>query len=492
MKCLICDENFDLGKRLSDHVKKTHGLNSEEYTVKFLLGGSRPACPSCGGQTRYTAFSFKRYCADCKSVAAVEGGRRGGKAPAWNRGQTRETDERIARHAQAATGEGNPFFGRRHSFTSLERMRASRRITPEQLAERVSSRADGSLEVDYGDYTSRQLQYHTFRCAECGETSEKTLQAFERGSLCMRCHPSSTSRAEIEIGDFVRDCGYEVSRNNRRFIAPKEIDVLVESRGFALEYEGLFWHSEESGKSPRAHLHKTQECARRDVILLRVYADQWRDRRPVVESMIRHRLGCTSRRIHARKCSVVDVSSKEAMQFMAVSHLYGHTVHRRAFGLMHDGELVSVVTLRVPRQRGHRTQGLVEIARFASALNTVVSGGFQRILPHVRKWASQSGFKGIISYADLDTGTGGVYQKAGFQVAGETGPAYWYTNGTSRIDRFKFRAQGERSERDVARDARVYRIYGAGSRILVMQFPAAGAAAPPPACSSPRRSRRSL
>jgi hypothetical protein len=177
---------------------------------------------------------------------------------------------------------------------------------------------------------------------------------------------------------------------------------------------------------------------------------------------------------------------------MAVSHLYGHTVHRRAFGLMHDGELVSVVTLRVPRQRGHRTQGLVEIARFASALNTVVCGGFQRILPHVRKLASQSGFKGIISYADLDTGTGGVYQKAGFQVAGETGPAYWYTNGTSRIDRFKFRAQGERSERDVARDARVYRIYGAGSRILVMQFPAAGAAAPPPACSSPRRSRRSL
>ena len=47
-----------------------------------------------------------------------------------------------------------------------------------------------------------------------------------------------------------------------------------------------------------------------------------------------------------------------------------------------------------------------------SCLTIGVSGGFQRILPHVRKWASQSGFKGIISYADLDTGTGGVYQNS--------------------------------------------------------------------------------
>lgn len=470
MKCLICDANFDLGKRLSDHIKKSHEMSSEEYTIKRLLGGVRPTCPSCCGQTRYVAFSFKRYCSDCKSVAAAVGGRKGGQAPAWNRGQTKETDQRVAKAAERVTGERNPFFGRRHSFQSLQRMSASRRITPNQLSDRISSRSDGTLEVSYEDYTSRQRQYHTFRCSKCGEAAEKTLQAFERGSLCMRCHPTSTSRAEIEIGDFVRDCGYEVARNNRRFIAPKEIDVLVEDRGFALEYEGLYWHSEESGKSPRAHLHKTQECAKRDVSLLRVYADQWRDRRPTVESMIRHRLGVTQRRVHARKCSVVEVSTKDAMLFMERNHLYGHTVHRHAFGLMREGELVSVVTLRVPRQRSHRAQGLVEIARFASSLNTVVSGGFQRLLPHVVKWAREGGFKGVISYADMDTGTGGVYQGAGFRVVGETGPAYWYTNGVDRFDRFRYRANGKKPERDVATEAGVYRIYGAGSRIHTLLF----------------------
>jgi hypothetical protein len=470
MKCLICDSKFDAGKRLSDHIKRDHGLSGEAYTVRCLYGGTRPTCPSCGGVTRYTSFSFKRYCSDCKGIAAVEGGRRGGKAPAWNKGATKETDDRVSKMAARVAGEGNPFYGKRHTFTSIERMRVSKRITPEQLSARIASRSDGTLEVDYEDYTSRQRQYLTFRCAKCGETAEKTLQAFERGSLCMRCHPSSTSRAEIEIGDFIRDCGYAVSRNNRQFIAPKEIDVLVEERGFALEYEGLFWHSDENGKSPNAHLHKTRECAKRDVALLRIYSDQWRSKRPIVESMIRHRLGATKCRVHARKCSVVDISPRKAAQFMNDSHLYGHTVHKRAFGLEHLGEIVSVVTLRVPRQKAHRAQGLVEIARFASCLDTFVVGGFQRLLPHVVRWADVMGFKGIISYADMDTGSGNVYLLAGFDLAGETGPSYWYTNGVDRFDRFRYRAKPGKSERDVAKESGVYRIYGAGSKILTLTF----------------------
>jgi len=152
------------------------------------------------------------------------------------------------------------------------------------------------------------------------------------------------------------------------------------------------------------------------------------------------------------------------------SHIYGHTVHKRAFGLEHLGEIVSVVTLRVPRQKTHRAQGLVEIARFASCLDTFVVGGFQRLLPHIVRWAEEMGFKGIISYADMDTGSGNVYLLAGFDLAGETGPSYWYTNGVDRFDRFRYRAKPGKSERDVAKESGVYRIYGAGSKILTLTF----------------------
>jgi len=146
MKCLICDIKFDAGKRLSDHIKREHDLSGEAYTIKCHYGGERPSCPSCGGETRYASFSFKRYCSDCKGIAAAVGGKKGGQAPAWNRGQTKETDQRVAKAAERVTGEGNPFFGRRHSFPSLQRMRASRRTATSQLSDRISSRTDGTLE----------------------------------------------------------------------------------------------------------------------------------------------------------------------------------------------------------------------------------------------------------------------------------------------------------------------------------------------------------
>ena len=470
MVCGVCGGGFETGKRLSDHIKKAHSLRGEEYTIQCCYGGVRPTCVSCGAMTRYTSFSFREHCVGCKDVAAASGGRRGGKAPAWNRGKTKETDDRIQQQAAMFTGTGNPFFGRRHSQTSIERIRVGKRITPQQLSERITSRPGLTSDVNYSEYTSRQRQYLPFRCDVCGVTSEKTLQAFERGSLCGRCHPNSSSQAELEIGDFIQALGFEVSRNNRRVISPKEIDVLVAERSFGLEYEGLFWHSEAGGKTPSAHLHKTRECERMGIALLRVYADQWRTKRPIVESMVRHRLGLSKHRIHGRQCTVAEVSGKTAARFMDRSHMYGSTAAGKAFGLTHDGALVAVVTLRVPRQRRHREMGLVEIARFASAPNTVVLGGFQKLLPHAVEWARGREFSGMISYADLDTGTGGVYLKAGFELMGETGPSYWYTNGVDRLDRFKYRAKQGRSEREVAGESGVYRIYGAGSRIFTRKF----------------------
>ena len=115
---------------------------------------------------------------------------------------------------------------------------------------------------------------------------------------------------------------------------------------------------------------------------------------------------------------------------------------------------------------GNRQSMSVEVCRFASSWDTIIVGGFSKILKRIKLWAVDAGFKQILTYADLDTGTGGVYEQAGFQFIGETGPSYWYTDGQRRFDRFKFRASGGKTERQVAEDAGVVRIYGAGSRIF--------------------------
>ncbi len=51
-----------------------------------------------------------------------------------------------------------------------------------------------------------------------------------------------------------------------------------------------------------------------------------------------------------------------------------------------------------------------------------------------------------------------------------TGIDYWYTDCTERFDRFAFRATAGKSEREIAIERNVTKIYGAGSYIFAMDF----------------------
>jgi len=107
--CLICDFT-GRGKLFSNHIRKEHGLKSKEYTIIHLYDNKKPKCLECGDETRYVAFGFKRYCKKHALFAEKEGGKKGGKAPAWSKGFTKETDERVMKFADKLSGKGNPFY----------------------------------------------------------------------------------------------------------------------------------------------------------------------------------------------------------------------------------------------------------------------------------------------------------------------------------------------------------------------------------------------
>jgi len=70
----------------------------------------------------------------------------------------------------------------------------------------------------------------------------------------------------------------------------------------------------------------------------------------------------------------------------------------------------------------------------------------------------------------LRFGTGEVYSKNHFQFVGTTDVDYWYTNGKQRYNRFKYRAKNGKSEKHIAEESNVKRIYGCGSNIYLYQL----------------------
>ena len=302
MQCKLCDYQNDNLKRFSDHIRTSHGLSSEDYTIKVFHTGVRPTCSHCGGDVRYVSFSFKKYCKDHARLAMKEGGARGGQAEAWNKGKDKTTDTRIAVQSAKVTGSGNHFYGRQHTQETLQKISMSKTLATMTLEERIIQRSgEFKLLTPLEEYRSRQQQYLLFECVKCGESQPKTLQAFERGSRCYKCYPIGKSNRELSVFDYVKTLTPDAISGDKHILSPKEIDIYVPSKLFGIECHGLYWHSEagkpEEDFDKNAHQAKSQLAIEKGVNLLQIFEDEWRDKRPIVESMISHRLG-----LHNIKC----------------------------------------------------------------------------------------------------------------------------------------------------------------------------------------------
>lgn len=458
MKCQLCDFEGE-GKNFSNHLQKVHKLKSKEYTKQYICKDYN-GCLNCGKETRYVAYTFKKYCKDCAKIGMSVGGRKGGKHEAWNKGKTKETDCRI----KGNSGKDNPFWGKNHSEETLNRISLTKRLGGKEVLERILKRnKEFEILTPVDEYFSRQRQYLDFKCKKCGFECKKTLQAFERGSLCPKCYPVTRSKAEIEIYEYIVNLRIvDVLSNDRNLIKPKEIDILSKQNNFGIEFNGLYWHSDVIDKTTKYDLlNKTKLCKDLGVKLMHIYSDEWEYKKNICKSMIKNRLGLCNK-IFARKCKLKEIDKKDFSSFMNDNHISGSVNSSVRLGLYFNEELILAIGFRKPRQK--KWNGYYEISRFATKLDYVVVGGLSKLLKFFKNQVSSK----IMTYADRRFGEGLGYKKVGFKYYGDSGIDYWYSDGRNRYDRFIIKTDDKMTEREKAADMGLYKVWGCGSNIWVL------------------------
>lgn len=300
----------------------------------------------------------------------------------------------------------------------------------------------------------------------------------KNGSGCHKCGFFGPSQPELEIGEFIRGLGVEYLEGDREVIKPQELDIYIPDRRLAIEYNGLYYHSEKFVDS-RYHLDKTEKCLAKGIDLIQIFEDEWacENKREIVKSIIASRLGKYKRKLYARNTVKVEISAKEAKSFLEANHLQGFAASKKYYGLKtKNGELVSVMLLTEPRKGitvSKNTYDL-ELVRFASLLNTQVVGGFSKLLTF-------AGSKSVVTYCDRRVFNAMGYEAVGFERLRNNPPEYYYTltkrDRQSRLGFQKKHLAGklpkydpDKTERENMRDNGYLRVYGCGTTTLVYNF----------------------
>jgi len=257
---------------------------------------------------------------------------------------------------------------------------------------------------------------------------------------CAKC-PCSQSKGELEVYEFIKEYFPTATSGDRSIIPPLELDIVVPDKKIAIEYNGLYWHSDKIEKDTMSHLTKLDLCNKIGYRLITIFEDEWLNRKDIVRDILLNILGCRkANRIYARKCEVKNISQESASAFCSINHLQGYVNASIRLGAFFNNELVAVMTFSKPNLSRNikNVDNMYELSRFCTKVGCSVIGVASKLFNY---FINNYSFNEIVSYSDRRWFTGGLYEKLGFSFIHISPPSYWYVrnNNIVRHHRFNFR-----------------------------------------------------
>ena len=236
---------------------------------------------------------------------------------------------------------------------------------------------------------------------------------------------------ELEIANWLDELKI-IHQKDRLLCKPKELDFYLPDYNLAIEYDGLYWHTESNGKNNNYHFYKTKQCEEKNIQLIHIFEDEWVNKKEICKSIIKGYLNKQDQIIPARKCKFEEIPNKNLREFLNQNHLQGWCKANKAVVLKYDNEIIAAMTFGKPR---YNKSIEWELIRLAFKTNTKIIGGTEKLWAYfIKKYNPIS----VVSYCDRRWFTGKVYQKLGFTRKEEAKPTYWYVNDDVREHRSKY------------------------------------------------------
>lgn len=259
---------------------------------------------------------------------------------------------------------------------------------------------------------------------ELGVTYRAVYLWYQKFDIDIIYHQTNYSNLQKEIYDYVSTIADNISINNRNIIFPKELDIFVEDKNFAIELNGCYWHAED----PKRHIEKTILCQNKNIKLIQFWDIEWIHKKEICKSIIKTNLGVNDV-VYARKCVVNDVDDLSYKNFLETNHIQGYVPAKIVKGLYYNDELVALISFGKPRFNKNYEW---ELLRYCNKLGTNVVGGFSKLF-------KQCDLNNIISYSDKRLFTGDIYKNNKFLYLNDSPPNFFFYKGGATLSRMNCR-----------------------------------------------------
>ena len=356
--------------------------------------------------------------------------------------------------------------------------------TKEKLSHKYDSYIQQAKKIHGSDYEyvcvyeDNETKYIKYNCKVHGEIGQRLADHIYRGSKCPLCAPNSPknlnneqiideykngisavniaqnhnvsygtiyrileknniprdntysyfeSQSELNIVKFCKTICSDVITRTKSIINPYELDIYIPSHKFAIEFNGVYWHSEQY-RDKDYHYKKYLACKEKGIFLFQIWEDDYNRNPELIHKMIAHKLGVSKeQRVYARKCEVRELSKNDVFDFYEQNHLQGFTTATHHIGLFYNDELVAVCSFK-------NTQYGIDLVRFSTTYHVI--GGFTKLLKHFIKTYQPSN---LYTFSDNCYSDGRLYESNGFVVDKHLPPDYKYVVNNQREHKFKYR-----------------------------------------------------
>jgi len=265
---------------------------------------------------------------------------------------------------------------------------------------------------------------------------------------------------EKEIKEYIKTLNIVFEENNRK-ILNNEIDIYIPDHKLAIEFDGLYWHSE-LFKDKNYHLNKTEKCEKQGIELIHIFEDEWLYKKEIVKNIIKSKLGLINNKINASDCEIKEINDNKLIRnFLENNHINGYIGSEFKIGLFYNNELISLMILNKK----------YEILRFCDRNDIIVIDSMSKLLKYFINYYKPNL---IIMFVDRRYDSGKRYEVLGFTYKEKTRPNYWYTTCSGKIikrnHRFKYKKnilikQGynsNKTEHEIMLENNYLRVYDCG------------------------------